>query len=164
MSGLKQTFITRLTDYDTIAKEVLGTLRFEVNKIYKYVDIFNSTNTVASHATLGTLVGYHKNADNGYLNNQVSIDVAVDSDALPLPAGALVALGVPGVAATHYYGWLLIKGQTTLDTAITNAAIASGIYLSAVDKTGVVITAPITQPCLGVCVNTTTSIQLNCPQ
>lgn len=50
MAGIKQTFVTKLTDVNSTAQEVLGTLRFEGNKVYKYVEIKNTTATVAGAA------------------------------------------------------------------------------------------------------------------
>ena len=75
MSGLKQSFVTKLTDIDTSAKEPLGTLRFEGNKVYKYVMIENHSAAVAG--AVGAMCGYY--AVTGYGNNRVVVDLS-DAD------------------------------------------------------------------------------------
>lgn len=156
MSGLKQTFVTRLADIDTVAKEVLGTLRYENNKVYKYVQIKNTTATVAGAA--GSLVGY--GAAGGYTNNLVVIDLT-DADAAPIAAGALQGT-VTGTAGTSYYGWIQIKGAATLDTAVVNGAIGSAFTLSTTDKTGTLALAADVVRYAGVSVSATTAVALDC--
>jgi len=158
MAGIKQTFVTKLTDVNSTAQEVLGTLRFEGNKVYKYVNIKNTTATVAGAA--GSLVGYF--AATGYLNNRVVIDES-DADAAVNPAGALCGT-VAGVLTVDYYGWIQIRGYCILDTAVTSGAAGSPFYLlgSTTDKTGSILTA-VTQAQCGVSMNTTTGVVLTCP-
>lgn len=156
MSGLKGTFLTRLADVDTEAKEVLGTLRYEGNKVYKYCQIKNTTATVAGAA--GSLVGY--GAAGGYTNNLVVLDLT-DADANPIPAGALCGT-VTGTAGTSYYGWVQIRGACTLDTAVVNGANGSAFTLSTTDKTGTLALAADVERYAGVSVNATTAVALDC--
>ena len=162
MAGLPQTFQTKVTAYDTIQRDPLGSIRFEGGKFYKYVKLLNSTNTTATDATNGTLVAYQKAANNGYLNNIVCVDVAVDADATtPFGAGAVVGVGCPGVAGTTYYLWVQIDGYVTLDTSVTTAAAGKSFTMSATNKTGTVAVAG--SSVLGVSVNTTTLAVLAAP-
>lgn len=157
MSGLKGTFLTRIADVDTEAKEVLGTLRYEGNKVYKYCHIKNTTATVAGAA--GSLVGY--GAAGGYTNNLVVIDLT-DADANPIAAGALAGT-VTGTAGTSYYGWVQVKGPCTLDTAVTSGAIGSAFTLSTTDKTGTIALAADVESYAGISVSATTAVALDCP-
>jgi len=155
MAGIKQTFVTKLTDVNSTAQEVLGTLRFEGNKVYKYVEFKNTTATVAGAA--GSLVGY--NAATGYLNNKVVADLT-DADAAVFPAGVTLA-AVTGTLATSYFIWIQIKGYVVLDTAVTSGAAGSPFYLTTTDKTGAICSAA-TQAPAGISMNTTTGVSLNC--
>jgi len=162
MAGLPQVFQTKVTQYDTVQRDPLGSIRFEGGKFYKYVQLKNTTNTVATDATNGTLVVYQKAANSGYVNNLVSVDAAVDGDATtPFGAGAVVGVGCPGVAGTTYYLWIVIDGLVTLDTAVTTAAAGKGFTMSATNKTGTVGVAGSSY--LGTSVNTTTLVVMGAP-
>ena len=157
MSGLKQTFVTKITDINSSAQEPLGSVRIEGNKIYKYCEIKNVTGTVAGAA--GSLVAY--NAASGYDNNKVVIKLA-DADAAPFAAGALSAT-VTGTLAVSYFGWVQTKGACTLDTAVTTGGAGKGFTLTTTDKTGTVAIATDLSPYAGVSVNSTTGVVLDCP-
>lgn len=160
-SGIKQAFASRLTDVDSVAREQLGTIRFEGNKVYKYVKFRNITATVAAGA--GSLVGYE--ALDGYANNHVVADMT-DADAQPNGAGATLAT-ITGTAGTDYYCWIQIKGAITLDTAITNGTAGVPFYLTTTDKTGQraneVDTAGNYRTPIGVSMNATTGVILDAP-
>ena len=68
-SGIKQAFASKLTDVDSVAREALGTLRFEGNKVYKYVELRNVTATVAGVAGNGVAYG----AAGGYNLNRLCL-------------------------------------------------------------------------------------------
>jgi hypothetical protein len=156
MSGLKQTFVTKLTDVNTVAQEPLGTLRFEGIKVYKYVEFKNTTATVAGAA--GTMVAY--NAATGHLNNKVVADLT-DADAIPIPAGTTLAT-VTGTLATSYYCWIQIRGDSTLDTAVTSGAVGKGFTLTTTDRTCTVAVAGDVSPYAGISLDGTTGVILNC--
>lgn len=113
-SGIKKVFATPLNEVSTIVKEELGTLRFEGNKVYKYVKIQNATATVAFVA--GDMACYR--ADK-YDENQVVTDFT-DADTIGIPAGALQGAGA-GVLATAYYGWVQVRGFATLNQALAGS-------------------------------------------
>lgn len=160
-SGIKQAFASKLTDVDTVAREALGTLRFEGNKVYKYVKLKNVTATVAAAA--GSLVGYK--AATGYADHEVVVDLT-DADAQPSGAGATLAT-ITGTAGTTYYCWIQIKGAITLDTAITNGTAGVPFYLTTGDKTGQraneVDTAGAYRTVMGRSMNATTGVILDAP-
>ncbi|KKM65406.1 hypothetical protein LCGC14_1491550, partial [marine sediment metagenome] len=54
--GIQKIFVTQLTAVDAVAKEPLGTIRFDGNKVYKYVELANITATVAGVA--GDIASY----------------------------------------------------------------------------------------------------------
>lgn len=105
--GIKKIFATKLTEVATTDKEGVGTIRFEGNKVYKWVKLQNTTATVAVAA--GDAVAY--NAATGHSVNQVVSDLS-DADAIPVCAG-LVQAAIAGVLATAYYCWIQIKGPAT---------------------------------------------------
>ena len=160
MAGLKQTFVTKLTDVNSSAQEPLGTIRVENNKVYKYVQILNSA-TVAGVA--GDLVVYF--AATGYGNNRVCVRAADGDATTPFGAGALVA-AVAGVAATAEYGWIQIEGLCTLSNNVTSAAAGMSFAKTTADKIGALAVATNAAGIgnmMGISVNTTTGVCLNCP-
>lgn len=154
-SGIKQAFASRLTDVDSVAREQLGTIRIEGNKVYKYVKFRNVTATVAAGA--GSLVAYRAAL---YGDHHVVAD-NTDADAAVSCAGATLAT-ITGTAGTDYYCWIQVKGLITLDTAVGSGAAGSPFYLTATDKTGAIMSA-VTQQKAGVNVNATTLVNLDCP-
>lgn len=154
-AGLKQVWMSPLTEVNSVAKEVLGAHRYENGKWYKYVNLKNTTATVAAAA--GSLVAYF--AATGYGNNRVVVDLT-DADSAVFVAGAMVA-AVAGVLTVDYYAWMQIKGLCTLDTAIGSGAAGSPWYLTSTDKTGAIASAA-TQAVGGISMNTTTGVILDC--
>lgn len=112
-SGIKQAFATKLTDVDTVQREQLGTLRFEGNKVYKYVTYNPGAGPVA--AVAGNVCYYYApggdHAAEQYTNNVVTSDL---SDSAEVGAGVLM-----GVIPTGGFGWIQIRGAATLTTALT---------------------------------------------
>lgn len=160
MAGLKQTFVTKLTDVNASAQEPLGTIRVENNKVYKYVQILNSA-TVAGVA--GDLVVYF--AATGYINNRVCVRAADGDATTPFGAGALVA-PVTGAAGVSEYGWIQVEGAATLSNNVTNGAAGGQFYKTTADKVGqllVATNAAVIQNSMGVCLNATTGVCLYCP-
>ena len=130
-SGMKRVFITPLTAVETTDKEDVGTLRFEGNKIYKWVALANVTATVAVAA--GDAVAYL--AATGHNTNTVVSDNS-DADAtIPVCAGIVGAV-IAGVAGTTYYCWIQIAGPVTVLKAIAGTpADGDQLCISATDKT-----------------------------
>ena len=140
-SGQKKTFLTKLTDVYTTDKEGVGTIRFEGNKIYKWVWFRNHTATVAGAA--GDPVGYY--AD-GYSSHKVCADMS-DADAAPLGAGILQA-AVTGTLDTDYYCWIQIKGAATVNQALAGTPAAGNkLIMSTTDLTLTKSTAAVDQGC-----------------
>lgn len=116
MSGLKQTFVTKLTDVTTDAKESLGTIRWEKNKVYKYVQYVEAaaaTDGVAGEVAYYLAAGGDGAAE-GYLNSKVTSDL---TDSAEVGAGVLQAN-----MSDLEYGWIQIKGPATLSIALTAGA------------------------------------------
>jgi len=157
-SGIKQVFASKLTDVDTVKRDILGDIRHEGNKWYKYVEMFN-TETIAGNA--GDLVSYLATPAAGYDLNRVTTDVS-DADPVPVCAGMLLAAWT-GTLATSYYGWVQIKGRATLSNAV--AATAAGKRFAADpanDLKGTVLADDFTA-IAGVSLNATTAVLLDCP-
>lgn len=123
-SGIKQAFASKLTDVETVQREQLGVLRFEGNKVYKYVKIRNTTATVA--AVAGDCVVY--DAEDGGNNSHVVTDYT-DGGSVPTGAGVLQA-ACAGTLLTDFFGWIQIKGPATLNQTVGGSA-ADGDQLKA---------------------------------
>ena len=162
-SGIKQAFASKLTDVDSVAREALGTLRFEGNKVFKYVEIKNVTATVAG--AKGDPVGYAATGANGYLNSKVVLDLT-DADNPALMAGVLQGT-VTGTLGTSYFGWIQIRGPATLLTAVTNGAAGAAFTMVATDKTCIKAAesdaAAVYKQVAGWSYNATTGVVLGCP-
>lgn len=104
--GMKQTYITGLTDLSATDKEGVGTIRRENAAAYKYVKF---SGTTALH--VGDVACYVAYASDG---NAVIVDGANTA----FGAGVvLVALGT----GTVQYGWIQVRGLATLSTALSGS-------------------------------------------
>lgn len=103
MAGFKQIFKSQLTDVDTSAMEPLGTIRFELNGVFKYVK-FAGTNAVAA----GDAVCYVATDTNCQ---------TVDGAQTNLAAG--LAMAAVATAGGVQYGWIQIKGVQQVNTSWT---------------------------------------------
>ena len=115
---------------DTVRQWKLGTLGRDADgKVYKYVQLKNTTATVAVVA--GDAVAY--GVDSGYLNGLVVSDV---TDAATIPVGAgLVQATIAGVAGTSYFCWIQIRGSAITAQAIGGTpADGDQLMMSTTDK------------------------------
>lgn len=134
-NGLKRVFLTALTDVDSTDKEGVGTLRFEGNKVYKYVKLQNTTATVAGAANTVCAYGL-----SGIADHLVVTDNS-DSQTKPIGAGVLQA-AVAGVAGTAYYLWIQVTGAFTDATGLAGTpSDGDALYLSTTDLTLTLATA-----------------------
>lgn len=112
-SGFKASFQTALTDTSLTDKEGINTIRIDGNKIYKWVKYNTAAGVVA--AVAGNVCYYYAPsgdfASEQYTNGIVTSDL---SDSAEVGAGVLQA-----VIANGSYGWIQIKGQATVTTALT---------------------------------------------
>lgn len=114
-AGIKKVFQTRLVQTSTKDLEGVGTLRFEGNRVYKWVKFNNGAGDVASVAAY---VAYYYGVSGdavtgGYEDNVVTMD---RTDGY-LGAGVFQA-----IIADGSYGWLQIKGPATLGIALTSGS------------------------------------------
>ncbi len=155
----KTTYLTRLTDVDTIDREGVGTLRWESGKMYKYVKYEHGT--AALDLVIGDVVVYTvEDADSYFVTADVS-DITDDNSGLPVMAGVIVAATV---TETDRYIWIQIGGPNTLAATVTGTTPASGdrINASLTDKKAKVDPASNEVIC-GYMVSRTTGIILQCP-
>lgn len=139
--ALKQLFKQPLTEVSTTLKDVLGDIRMESGKLYKYVKFLNVTATVA--AVAGDPLSYR--VTDGYSGNIV---VADNTDAAAQPVCAGFAMGtITGTAGTAYYIWVQLTGTVTVPTAVTSGVLGSGAMCAAGDKTLTVTTGVIAPVC-----------------
>lgn len=127
--AIQTLFKSQLTDIDSSARDTLGAVRFENNKFYKYMEIKNTTATVAGVA--GDPVAFF--AATGYSSHRAVIDLS-DAGTIPVCCGFLMG-SVTGTSGTSYYGWVQLTGPVAVPTAITNGVVGNPVYLTTTDKT-----------------------------
>ncbi len=157
---IKQIFKTQITDVDSSARDVLGSIRWENDKCYKYVKLINDTASVTVAGVAGDPCAY---TDGGVANNEVTLD-NTSADSQPIVAGFLTA-SITGTYNTAYYCWVQVSGLVTVPTAVTSGVIGSGCMMAAGDKTLTVATGVIGS--CGTLVTATASnnkVLANCPR
>lgn len=122
MGGIKHIYTQPLTSFETTAKEVLGSIRREDGKTYKYVQFVKGAGAVA--VAVGNVLVY--NAGALYSENKVTADMTGNS----IFAGiALVALTTAQMDAGAY-GWVQIRGVATVSQDLAAIGIGIGASLS----------------------------------
>lgn len=139
--AIKSFFNQAITEVSTTLKDVLGDIRFEDGKFYKYIKILNVTATVAGVA--GDPVSYR--ITDGYSGNIGVLDNS-DAAAQPVCAGFLCGT-VTGTLAVPYYVWVQLTGTVTVPTAVTSGVLGSGAMCATGDKTLTVTTGVIAPVC-----------------
>jgi hypothetical protein len=114
--GSKQVFASQLTEVTTSAKDTLGDIRYEANKIYKYITY--SEEAAAVDGVAGEVVYYLNGV--GYDNSDVTSDLSVASE--ETGAGVLQAN-----MSDNEFGWIQIKGPATLSIALTAGAAGDAL-------------------------------------
>ena len=117
LNSMKKIFETQLTDVGSVDKEGIGVLRFEGDKVYKYVKYNNGTVNIT--AVAGKFCSYF--GDTGHDNAEVTPD---HSDGT-VAAGVLV-----GVPADADFCWIQIKGPVTLELALTAGVDGNGLTVT----------------------------------
>lgn len=116
VAGAKKVFITPLDSVESTDKEGVGTLRWEGNKCYKYVQYVEGA--AATDGVAGEVAYYYApsgdGATEGYANCKVTSDL---SDSAEVGAGVLQA-----AMSDLEYGWIQIKGPATLSIALSAGA------------------------------------------
>lgn len=125
--GLKKIFVTALTDVKNQNLDGVGTLRFEGNCIYKYVQ-FSGTTAVAAGDPVY------------YVTSDTTLNT-VDDAHNALPAGiAVSSVGTLGTQ-TALYGWIQLTGVTTLsNTPSGTVAVGSKLTIGSTNGTLAVLT------------------------
>ena len=109
--GIKRIFQTPLDVNASSDLEEVGTIRWEGNKCYKWVQ-HNQRGAVATAA--GQVVYYDSAGDMATDTSQITADWSAS-----LKVGAGVA---QSVITDTYYGWIQIKGPATLTIALDSGA------------------------------------------
>ena len=107
MPGFKSVFVSSLTEVTTVAKDQLGDIRWEGNKVYKYVQ-YRAT---AIACIAGRMMGFF--ALDGHKLHQVTMDSS-DEAAGTIRVGAGVSVGI---IPTNGFGWVQIKGNVKMTLA-----------------------------------------------
>lgn len=142
--ALRNVFKTQLTDIDTSARDVLGSLRWENEKLYRYV-LLDNVSGVALVA--GDPVAWKATPAAGMTLFTVTSKVS-EADAQPILAGFATTTITSAQAAAGVYIWVQLTGAVTVPTAVASGVIGSGAMLSSTDKTLTVATGVINAGCV----------------
>lgn len=114
MPGFKSVFVSSLTEVTTVAKDQLGDIRWEGNKVYKYVQY--KEEAAAVDGVAGEVCYYV--LDTGFGAHQVTSDLSASGG-----AGAEIGAGVlQAVMSDNEFGWIQIKGLAVLTITLTAGA------------------------------------------
>lgn len=118
MAGFAQSFKSALTDVDTSAKEPLGTIRRDLNNLYKYIQ-FGATRTtnVTGALVAGDVVCY-------VLGTTADLDLCTLADSANSAVGAGVCMASIAATGGPFFGWVQVKGAATLSTTVGGSAAA----------------------------------------
>lgn len=157
--GLKQVYVTGLTETSLTDLEGVGTIRFENKRWYKWVKY--DEGAAALDIVAGDVLVY--DAVSGYGASRVTADVS-DGDVIPIGAG--VAVGTVTVTAT--YMWMQIKGLATLALDVGGSSPDDGERITASLNGGtnkIAINNPdLTQLGMGASLDDTAkTVLLDCP-
>lgn len=114
-TGVKQIYETGIADTSSSDKEGVGTLRYEGNKVYKWVKYNQGAGSIA--AVAGNVVYYYGVSGDAVTGGYEDSVVTMDRTDGYLGAGVLQA-----IIADGEFGWIQIKGPATLTTALTAGA------------------------------------------
>ena len=152
MKSMKKIFETRLTDVNSTDKEGAGVLRFEGNKVYKYVKYNNGTDNIT--AVANKVVVYH--GDDGYDDNEVTPDF---SDGASVCAGTLV-----DVPADADFCWIQIQGDVILELSLTGGADGNSVTALGAGDGTLDVSALVTDHIAGVIIDVSLKkVLLDCP-
>lgn len=155
--GIKKIFATSLTETSLTDLEGAGTVRFEGNKIYKWVKYDDGA------ADLDILAGdfLMYTAATGYKNNIVTADTAGGDATTPFGAGVAQAT----VTATDTFMWIQTRGFATLTIDPTGTpADSNALVPSATDKAMAVATASDVEHICGHTLDDSAKeVYLDCP-
>lgn len=112
-----QSWKTSLTEENSTAQELLGSIREGDNKVYKYVKFSGTTALVAGQAVC-------------YVITDETMTTVDSANAAICAGGALFSHSGTGTA---YYGWIQIRGLFTMNSAVT--AGAAGNKMTSIGST-----------------------------
>lgn len=155
--GLKQVFVTALTEVAGFDKEGVGTIRFEGGKWYKWVKYNDGA------ANLDVVAGDFLNymAASGHKNKEVVPDTADADSTTPFGAGVAVA----AVTTTGDFMWIQIKGFVTLSIDPTGTpGDSNALTPSATDKAMAIATSSDVEHICGHTLDDSAKeVYLDCP-
>jgi hypothetical protein len=143
VAGLKRIFRSNLTTTEAVDVEGVGTIRFEGNNIYKWVE-FAGTTAVAAYEPVCYVLA---DVDTGTIVDGANTNIAAGISQAAVPAG------------TPAYGWVQIKGMATVANAFGGTP-AEGAQLTSNGATAGALTAvtAATQAPVGIVADVTNKI------
>lgn len=113
--GFSQGYVSQLSDVDTSARDMLGSIRRQLNGFYKYVQ-FGATRTgqVTGALNPGDVACY-------VIGTTADLDRLTLVDSPNSAIGAGVVMGVVPVTGGPYFGWIMVTGTCQLNNALGGA-------------------------------------------
>lgn len=152
--GRKESFVQSLTEVSSTAKEKLGTIRDEGEKIYKYIQYSVGTGSIAG--TAGRMAVYRQTGADFIVTCDVS-----DGDGVV--AGQLTA-----TMTDLQFGWIQIQGlSSSLQTNVVSGAAGNAMTASSTTDGTLKVAGAVTDFVCGVLVDATggaNRVFLNCPK
>lgn len=111
MSANQIGFVSAITDIDTTARDTPGSIRYDVNGVYKYVQ-FGATRTTNLTGALaaGDIACY-------VLGTTADLDLMTLADSANSAVGAGLVMAAVAATGGPFYGWLKVIGIGTLSGA-----------------------------------------------
>jgi hypothetical protein len=106
-----QSWKSGITDLDSTPQELLGVIREDDNKVYKYIKFSGTTATVV----------------NDFLCYVLADETCTTVDKANTAAGAGKAMATNAATGAVYYGWIQIRGVATLSSAVTAGAAGNAM-------------------------------------
>ena len=151
-AGFTQGFISALTDVDTFARDLLGSIRRQENGIYKNVQFGSSLTTgPTAQIAAGSAVCYVLPAGNATLQRMFLCDSA--NSAL----GAGIAQGLVPTGQGLQFGWIQLRGNATLGQALGSGAVGNTITSTGAAAGTLKVAAAVTDTPCGIVVDLTTA-------
>lgn len=128
MSANQLGFVSAIGDIDTTIRDTLGSIRYDVNGVYKYVQFGASrTGQATAQLVVGDVVCYVIGT-----TSDLDLLTLVDEPNSAMGAGVVVGYSTDTTGTTvkvtttggPYYGWVKIEGVITLSAAAGGSAVA----------------------------------------
>jgi hypothetical protein len=155
MGSMVQLHVSALTDVDVSARDPIGSIRYDQNLVFKYVQFgASSTGQVTAALASGDIACYVVGTagPGSLLDNMQLVDSANSAVGAGVVQATISASGGP------YFGWIQIKGVANLDQTVGGSPSAgNGLTTTSASAKGLTKMAAVTNQYVGVLVDNSTA-------